>query len=69
MPAHTSSCHILGTRILIVIMHSNSSNLRSKDNSLQLRVDKFKYMALRLRLKGSQDKKSLAWMLMSSSIK
>ena len=68
MPARMSLCHILGIRILTVIMHSNSSNLRSKDNSLRLRVHKFKYKALMLRLKGRQDNKSLAWMLMSSSI-
>jgi hypothetical protein len=64
MPAHTSLCHTLGIRILTVIMRNNSSHLKSKDNILRLRVDKFKYRALRLRLKGSLDKKSLAWMLM-----
>ena len=61
MPAHTSSCHILGIRILIVIMLNNSS-------SLWLRVNKLKYKVLRLKLKGSRDKKLLAWMLMSLSI-
>ena len=68
MPAHTSSCYILGIRILTIIMCNNSSNLRSKDNSLPLRVNKFKYKAIRLRLKGSRDKKLLACMLMSSLI-
>ena len=48
-----SSCHTLGIRILTIIMRNNSSNLRSKDNSLPLRVNKFKYKAIRLRLKGS----------------
>ena len=61
MPARMSSCHILGTRILIVIMHNNSSNL-------WLKVSKLKYKVLRLRLKGSRDRKLLAWMLMSLSI-
>ena len=61
MLAHTSSCHILGIRILIVIMLNNSS-------SLWLRVNKLKYKVLRLKLKGSRDKKLLAWMLMSLSI-
>ena len=68
MPAHMSSCHILGIRILTIIMRNNSSNLRSKDNSLPLRVNKFKYKALKLRIKGSRDKKSLTWMLMNSSM-
>ena len=68
MPVHTSSCHTLGIRILIVIMCNNSSNLRFKDNSLWLRVNKFKYKALKLRIKSSRHKKSLAWMLMSLSI-
>ena len=45
MPAHRSSCHILDTRILIVIMHNNSSSLRLKVNML-------KYKVLRLRLKS-----------------
>ena len=61
MPAHTSSCHILGIRILTVVMHINSS-------SLQLRINESKCKDLKLKLKGSQDKKLLAWMLMSSSI-
>ena len=69
MPARTSLYHTLGIRILTIIMCNNSSNLRSKDNSLPLRVNKFKYKAIRLRLKGHRDNKSLAWMLMSSSIK
>ena len=67
MPAHTSLCYTLVIRILTVIMRNNSSNLRSKVNILRLRVDKFKYRALRLRLKGSRDKKLLAWMLMNFS--
>jgi hypothetical protein len=49
-------------------MRNNSSNLGSKDNSLWLRVNKFKCKALRLRLKGSRDEKSLAWMLMGLSL-
>ena len=68
MPARTSLCHTLGIRTLIVIMRNNSSNLRFKDNSLWLRVNKFKYKALRLRLKDSQDNKLLARTLMSWSI-
>ena len=68
MPARTSSRHTLSIRILTVIMRNNSSSLRSKDNSLRLRVNKFKHKALKLKLKGSQEEKSLAWMLMSSSI-
>ena len=55
-----SLCHILGIRTLTIIMHNNSS-------SLQLKVNKLKYKVLRLRLKGSQDRKLLAWMLMSLS--
>ena len=53
MPTHMTSCHTLGIRILIVIMRNNFSNLRFKDNSLRLKVNKFKYKALRLRLKGN----------------
>ena len=75
MPAHMSLCHTLGIRIRTVIMHSNFSSFKPRDsniglkgNSLRLRVNRFKYKVLRLRLKGSQDEKSLAWMLMSSSI-
>ena len=68
MLARTSLCHTLGIRILTVIMRNNSSNLRVKDNNLQLRVNKFKCKALRLKLKGSRDEKSLAWMLMNLSI-
>ena len=68
MPARTRLCHTLGIRILTVIMRNNFSNLRPKGNSLRLRVNKFKCKALRLKLKGSRDEKSLAWMLMSSSI-
>ena len=60
MPAHMSSCHILGIRTLIVIMHNNS-------NSLWLRINRFKYKDLKLRLKDSLDKKLLAWMLKSLS--
>ena len=62
MPARMSSCHILGIRILTVIMLNNSS-------SLWLRVNKLKYKVLRLKLKGSRDKKLLVWMLMSLSIR
>ena len=61
MPTHMSSCHTLGIRILIIIMHYNSS-------SLWLKVNKLKYKDLRLRLMGSRDRKSLAWMLMNLSI-
>ena len=53
MLARTSFCHTLGIRIVTVIMRNNSSNLKSKNNGLWLRVNKFKYKALRLRLKGS----------------
>ena len=52
--------HILGIRILIVIMLNNCS-------SLWLKVNKLKYKVLGLRLKGSRDRKLLAWMLMSLS--
>ena len=47
MPAHTNSCHILGIRILTVIMHNNSS-------SLWLRINKSKSKNLKLKLKGSR---------------
>ena len=60
MPTHMSSYHILGIRTLTVIMHNNS-------NSLWLRINKSKYKDLKLRLKGSRDKKLLAWMLKSLS--
>jgi hypothetical protein len=60
MPAHMSSCHILGTRSLIVIMNNNSS-------SLWFMVNKLKYKVLRIRLKSNRDRKLLAWMLMSLS--
>ena len=60
MPARTSLCHILGTRISIIIMHNNFSsfwprdnNLRSNYNSLRLRVNSSKYKALRLRCKDN----------------
>ena len=57
MPARMNSCHILGTRIVTVIMHNNS-------NSLWLKVNKLKYkvlrLRLRLRLKSSRDRKLLA---------
>ena len=68
MPAHMTFYHILGTRILTVVMRNNSSSFMSKDNSLRLRVNKFKYKALRLRLKDSRDNKLLARTLMSWSI-
>ena len=55
-----SLCHILGIRILTVIMHKNSS-------SLWLKVNKLKYKVLKLILKGGRDRKLLAWMLMSLS--
>jgi hypothetical protein len=58
MLARINSCHILGIRILIVIMLNNSS-------SLWLRVNQSKYKDLKLRLKGSRDKKLSAWMLKS----
>ena len=69
MQAHMSFCHILGTRILIliIIMHNNfnsfrpkDNNLRFKDNSLRHRVNSFKYKALRLRSKDSRGNKLLA---------
>jgi hypothetical protein len=44
------------------------SNLRFKDNSLRLRVNKLKHKDLKPRPKDSRDKKSLAWMLMNSLI-
>ena len=53
MPARMSLCHTLAIRILIVIMRNNSSNLRSKGNSLWLRVNKFKYKALKFKHKHS----------------
>jgi hypothetical protein len=60
-------CHILGTRILIIIVHNNFSSFRSrdnnlkfKDNSLKLRVNNFKFMALKLKSKVSRDNKLLA---------
>ena len=67
MPAHMSFCYILGTRILIIIMHNNfnsfrprDNNLGFKDNSLRHRVNSFKYKALRLRSKDSRGNKLLA---------
>ena len=60
MPVYMSLCHIPGIRTLTVIMHSNSS-------SLWLRINKSKYKDLKLKLKGSRDKKLLAWMLKSLS--
>jgi hypothetical protein len=49
MPAHMSFCHILGTRILIIIMH----NFKFRGSSLRLRVNSSKYKALRLKSKDS----------------
>ena len=60
MLVHMSLCHILGIRTLAIIMGSKSS-------SLWIRIKKSKYKDLRLRLKGSRDKNSLAWMLKSLS--
>jgi hypothetical protein len=67
MLVHMSFCHILGTRILIVIIHNNFSSFKPKDsnlrfmcNNLRLRVNSFKYKALRLRPKDSRDNKLLA---------
>jgi hypothetical protein len=67
MLVHMSFCHILGTRILIVIIHNNFSSFKPKDNNLRfmcnnlrLRVNNFKYKALRLRPKDSRDNKLLA---------
>ena len=68
MPAHMSSCHILGIRILTVIMLSNFSSFKPKSRCLWLKINKFKYKDLKLRLKGSRDSKLSAWMLMSLSI-
>ena len=75
MPEHMSFYHILSTKIVMVIIHNNFSSFRPRDsnlmfkcNNLRLRINSFKYKALRLRFKGSRDKKSLAWMLVSSSI-
>ena len=61
MLVHMSLWHISGIRTLTVIMHISSSSLR-------LRINKLKYKDLKLKLKGSRDKKLLAWMLMSLSI-
>ena len=69
MLAPMSSCHILGIRILTVIMLSNFSSFRPKGKCLWLRISKFKYKDLKLRLKGSRDKKLLAWTLISLSTK
>ena len=60
MPVHMSLCHISGIRTLTVIIHSKSSSVR-------LRINKSKYKDLKLRLKGSRDKKLPAWMLKSLS--
>ena len=40
----------------------------NNSSSLWLRVNKLKYKVLRLKLKGSEDRKLLAWMLLSLSI-
>ena len=53
MQAHMSSCHIRGIRILAVIMLSNFSSFRPKGKCLRLRINKFKYKDLKLRLKAS----------------
>jgi hypothetical protein len=62
-----SSCHTLGIKILTIIIRSSFSNfrprgnkLKSKVNSLWLKVNKVKHKALRLMLKGSRDNKLLA---------
>ena len=64
MPARMNFCHIPGTRILIVIMHSNfrlrDNNFKFKGNSLRLRVNSSKYKALSLRPKDNRDNKLLA---------
>jgi len=66
MPAHMSFCHILGTRILIIIMHNNFRSFRAKDNnprlkcnSLRRKVNNFKYKALKLKSKNSRGNKLL----------
>ena len=49
-------------------MHSNFSSFRPKGKCLWLKINKFKYKGLKLRLKSNRDKKLLAWTLMSLSI-
>ena len=44
------------------------SSFRFKDNSLRLKVNRFRHKALKPKPKDSQDRKLLAWMLMSLSI-
>jgi len=60
MPAHMSSCHTLCIKILAIMIHGSFSNfrprgnkLKSKVNSLWLKVIKFKYKALKLKFKSS----------------
>ena len=67
MLAHMSFCHILGTKILIIIIHNSFSNFRPKDNNLRfkcnnlrLRVSSFKYKTLRLKSKDNRGNKLLA---------
>jgi hypothetical protein len=62
-----SSCRTLGIIILTIIIRSSFSNfrprgikLKSKVNSLWLRINSFKHKALMLVLKGGRDNKLLA---------
>ena len=65
MPAHTSSCHTLGIKILITTMFNS---YKFKDNSLRLRVNKLKHKDPKSRPQDNRDRKPLAWMLMNSPI-
>ena len=60
MPAHMSSCHTLGIKILTIIIHNrfnnfrpSGSNIKFKVNSLRLKVNIFRFKALKLKFKDS----------------
>ena len=66
MPAHMSSYHTLGIKILTIIIHNKfssfrprGSNLKWKVNSLRLKVNSFRFKALKLKFKDSRDNKLL----------
>ena len=66
MPAHMSSCHTLGIKILTIIIHNRfnsfrprDNNLKFKVNSLRLKVNSFRFKALKLKFKDSRDNKLL----------
>jgi hypothetical protein len=60
MLVHMSFCHILGIKILTIIVHNSFSNFRPRDNNLKfkgssisLRVNSTKNKALKLKSKVS----------------